>query len=574
MWQWKKWKLRTKILASFGLILALSLVLAVNSWLAADHMSIIVSQLQEEDFLPYNDGRQLDDALTRISRAFSDAISLGSDTKLERAKESEKDFIATLSHLKKIEKKDIQFVDEVEVLFKSYADSGNLVVSSLLSKTPVPGLEQARETFGRSNQQLKEIIGGFIETKEKDFSSNIDRVKKTSRAFETRIFWIAAGIIVSGFALAFLITRLIMTPLRKVLDGLKDIAQGEADLTKRIPVASHDEMGELANLFNTFSNKLQGTISGVVGATHLLNKESEKLFTFSRTLTTHSGAASEKMNFVHSAGKQANENIQSVATAAEEMSATIKGISSNLQEETAITNQAVKLAETTNAEISGNTAETSRIISNAVKVADSTNQAIAKLGTSSTEIGEVIKVITSIAKQTNLLALNATIEAARAGEAGKGFAVVANEVKELAKATAKATEEIGQKIEAIQSDTLGAVSAIGEIGKIINQINEISTTGAERTVTSISGIRKIVGQINEISTAIAGAVEEQAVTTSEMTRTISDAAHGMNEIVKSNLETVSLTQGTSDSAGQVESAAKEVSRMAGELESQVKGFKC
>ncbi|MBI1824164.1 MAG: hypothetical protein HYR80_08665, partial [Nitrospirae bacterium] len=199
MWQWKKWKLRTKILASFGLILALSLVLAVNSWLAADHMSIIVSQLQEEDFLPYNDGRQLDDALTRISRAFSDAISLGSDTKLERAKESEKDFIATLSHLKKIEKKDIQFVDEVEVLFKSYADSGNLVVSSLLSKTPVPGLEQARETFGRSNQQLKEIIGGFIETKEKDFSSNIDRVKKTSRAFETRIFWIAAGIIVSGF---------------------------------------------------------------------------------------------------------------------------------------------------------------------------------------------------------------------------------------------------------------------------------------------------------------------------------------------------------------------------------------
>ena len=103
-----------------------------------------------------------------------------------------------------------------------------------------------------------------------------------------------------------------------------------------------------------------------------------------------------------------------------------------------------------------------------MKPAHSTNETVRKLGESSQEIGNVVKVITSIAQQTNLLALNATIEAARAGEAGKGFAVVANEVKELAKETAKATEEIGQKIEAIQGDTKAAVRAIGEIGAIIN----------------------------------------------------------------------------------------------------------
>jgi methyl-accepting chemotaxis protein len=569
MWNWKTWSLKHKILASFGLVLLLSLILAVNSWLEADHMSTIVSQLREEQFLPYNDGRQLDDLLGKTSRGFSDAISLNSETKLERAKESEKEFIATLEHLKKIEKKDVAFVSEVETLFKSYAESGHVVVSSILSKKPDPGFDQARETFGKSNQQLKEKIAGFIEKKEKDFSANIDLVKKTSGSFETKIFWLALGIVASGFGFAIFLTKLIMTPLRKVLEGLKEISQGEADLTKRIPVASQDEMGELATHFNTFSNKLQGTFLGVVSATRQLNQESEKLFISSKSMSGYSGEASEKMNIVHTASNQTNEHIQSVATAAEEMTATIKSISSNLQEETSITNQAVRLAESVNMEITTNAGETGRIISNAVKAADSTNQAIAKLGTSSTEIGEVIKVITSIAQQTNLLALNATIEAARAGEAGKGFAVVANEVKELAKATAKATEEIGQKIDAIQSDTLGAVSAIEEIGRIINQINENSTSSTEKTVTSISGIRKIVGQINEISTAIAGAVEEQAVTTSEMTRTISDAARGMGEIVKSNEQTVSLTQGTSESAGQVEAAAKEVSRMAGELESQV-----
>ena len=132
----------------------------------------------------------------------------------------------------------------------------------------------------------------------------------------------------------------------------------------------------------------------------------------------------------------------------------------------------------------------------------STNETVKKLGESSQEIGNVIKVITSIAQQTNLLALNATIEAARAGEAGKGFAVVANEVKELAKQTAKATEDIGQKIDAIQGDTKGAVKAIEEIGTIINQINDISNS-------------------------IASAVEEQTVTTNEIGRSVTEASKGV-----------------------------------------------
>jgi methyl-accepting chemotaxis protein len=173
---------------------------------------------------------------------------------------------------------------------------------------------------------------------------------------------------------------------------------------------------------------------------------------------------------------------------------------------------------------------------------------VAKLGASSGEIGEVIKVITSIAQQTNLLALNATIEAARAGEAGKGFAVVANEVKELAKQTAQATEDISRKITAIQTDTQGAVQAIG----------------------TISGV---IGQINDISGTIAAAVEEQSATTNEVTRNVADAARGSGEITR-NIEGVAeAARGTSSSAHESQKAAGEVADIAAQLRALVIQFK-
>src|ERR1022692_1756374 len=172
---------------------------------------------------------------------------------------------------------------------------------------------------------------------------------------------------------------------------------------------------------------------------------------------------------------------------------------------------------------------------------------VAKLGESSQEIGNVIKVITSIAQQTNLLALNATIEAARAGEAGKGFAVVANEVKELAKQTAKATEEIGQKIEAIQSDTKGSVKAIEEIGTIINQINDISNS-------------------------IASAVEEQTVTTNEIGRSVTEAAKGVADIAKNIGGVAVAAKNTTQGANDTQKASQELSQMAARLQTVTSKF--
>jgi methyl-accepting chemotaxis protein len=187
------------------------------------------------------------------------------------------------------------------------------------------------------------------------------------------------------------------------------------------------------------------------------------------------------------------------------------------------------------------------VAARAVAAAESTTATVARLGESSAEIGNVVKVITSIAEQTNLLALNATIEAARAGEAGKGFAVVANEVKELAQETAKATEDIARRVQAIQGDTSGAVAAIGRISEVIGQINDFQLT-------------------------IASAVEEQTATTSEMSRSVTEAAGGAGEIAQNITGVSTAAESTTQALTQTRTAVDELSRMAADLRAGVSRF--
>lgn len=326
-----------------------------------------------------------------------------------------------------------------------------------------------------------------------------------------------------GSFLAFVIARSITKPLVQVVNRLKDIAEGEGDLTQRVEVNSQDEIGQLGVWFNAFVVKIQQAMQAIGQNTQALSGSSEELTNISSQMTTNAERTATQANVTSGAADQVSQNVQSVMTATEEMSASIK-------------------------EIAKNATNAAQIASQAVHVAETTNKTITQLGTSSAEIGQVIKVITSIAEQTNLLALNATIEAARAGEAGKGFAVVANEVKELAKQTAKATEEIGQKIGAIQHDTRAAVEAIGQIATIIGQVNDLQTT-------------------------IASAVEEQSVTTNEISRHVAEAHQRGAEIVQHAGDVAQVARNTTSGANKTQHAAQELAMMAAELQQLVRQFK-
>jgi methyl-accepting chemotaxis protein len=318
---------------------------------------------------------------------------------------------------------------------------------------------------------------------------------------------------------------LLKTNIGKLIDDTDELAKAAAEgkLGKRADAGKHK--GDYRKIVEGINKTLEMVVEPLkVTAQNAstLASSSEELTAVSQQMAGNAEETATQANVVSAASEEVSKNVASVASASEEMQASIR-------------------------EIAKNANESARVAKNAVNVAHTTNETVKKLGESSQEIGNVIKVITSIAQQTNLLALNATIEAARAGEAGKGFAVVANEVKELAKQTAKATEDIGQKIEAIQGDTKGAVTAIEEISNIINQVNDISNS-------------------------IASAVEEQTVTTNEIGHSVTEAAKGVGDIAK-NIGGVALAaKNTTQGANDTQKASAELSHMAAQLQKVVSRF--
>ena len=360
---------------------------------------------------------------------------------------------------------------------------------------------------------------------------------------------LGAMVVVIGAAL--MTTAFVVRPIKTAAAMLKDIAEGEGDLTKRMLVESQDELGEMGSWFNVFMEKLQNIVKQIALDATSLNSASSDLSTIAGQMTSGVGDMSTRTNQVSDASEEMSNNMISIAAASEQASTNVNMIASAAEEMTV-----------TVREIAHNSESAKGITHSAVVKADEASKKIDELGRIASKISSVTEVITEISEQTNLLALNATIEAARAGEAGKGFAVVANEIKELASQTSDATQEIKNQIEGVQKSTDDTVKQIEEISSVINEVNE--TVGT-----------------------IATAVDEQAATSQEIADNVAQASKGIQE-VNSNVNqsstvanTISgditavdtLVQEISDSSNQVNIKSDELSAVADKLDELVGQFK-
>jgi methyl-accepting chemotaxis protein len=324
-----------------------------------------------------------------------------------------------------------------------------------------------------------------------------------------------------ALGLGLFVARMIVRSLTRVKEVCDGLAEG--DLTRTTRLTSRDEPGRMGQALDAAIVRLRETVSTIDSSASSLATSSEQMSGVASRIAASAQETTEQARTVSAAAEQISRSVDTVSSGSEEMGASIREISLNATEAAQVATQAVAATAATSATMN-------------------------KLGESSAEIGNVVKVITAIAGQTNLLALNATIEAARAGEMGKGFAVVASEVKDLAQETARATEDISRRVEAIQADTGGAVTAIEEITRVIARISDFQTT-------------------------IASAVEEQTATTAEMNRSVSEAATGTSEIADNITNVAEAARLTSEGVTQTQQATTDLARMSADLTALVKTFR-
>ncbi|MFP4155660.1 MAG: methyl-accepting chemotaxis protein [Halothiobacillaceae bacterium] len=400
-----------------------------------------------------------------------------------------------------------------------------LVVQRDHDGKPVAVMAQAVEDFAGKPIGVAEIL--------------IDRsayVSSYQRALFS-VLGIGAVALLIGVMLSTLVGRTIACPLRKTVEHMDEIAQGEGDLTARLAVNGKDELAELARAFNTFVGHIQDLIRQVSAATSQLSAAAEEL---SATSEQTSGQVSRQQN-----------EITQVATAMNEMTATVSEVAANA-------GTASRSADTANVQATDGTRVVSDTVDAIHKLAEEVegaSQNIESLSKDSTRITQVLEVIRDIAEQTNLLALNAAIEAARAGDAGRGFAVVAEEVRTLASRTQKSTVDIQQMIDALQTGASSAVDAMTRSRERAQTTVDCAGQAGQALEQIASGVRAI----NDMNAQIAHAAEQQAQVAEEINQNISHITDAVDQ--------------TASSSTQISAASDELARLALDLQAQIQRFR-
>ncbi len=410
-------------------------------------------------------------------------------------------------------------VADLQSSFAIYTDKIEAIVQGAIKNRAA-----ARVGFGAvqdANDATDEVVGATIE------QLDIGAAKIQKEADDTSALLSLVTFLMLGFgAVAVIVSTVVLSRsmnrrVRAVVGALDQVARG--DLSHRLNDRGSDEIAEMAGALNVALEKIVGVFTRITGTAAELAGASSGLQSIAANVSRSANETSAQAAVVAQTADEISQNVQAVAAGGEEMGTSI-------------------------GEIARNANEAARVATGAVQSVVVTTGTMNKLGESSREIGDVVRLITSIAEQTNLLALNATIEAARAGDAGKGFAVVADEVKQLAQETARATEDISQRVETIQQDADEAARAILEIAEVITQINEFQTT-------------------------IASAVEEQTATTQAINAGVSDAATGSGQIARSISGVADAAGETTSTIGQAEESARTLAGMSNELSRMVADFR-
>jgi methyl-accepting chemotaxis protein len=530
-----KLKIGTKLGIGFGAILALMVVSALLAYLKAVDVRELQTQIASVGTPSIVVAKELQRELNQTgSKARQGVLAVGSRERSEAAQTMYDNQVQLI-------KKDLARLDElapkwtlqenrdrlgsikqqIPLLLEEF-EEGMTVAKSGGKDAMSKGGAIIDEKAIQQNTIIKKALEELANSQEELLKQDQEVLRVDIQSMIWKIWGAAFFAVIIGLLLAVYLDRSISKAMGKSLEVAEAIAHGDLS-GETIEIATRDELHDLALAINKMKDNLRKMIQAIAENAQNVANASEEFSAVSQQIGTNSEQTSAQANAVSAATEEVNRGLQTVASATEEMSASVK-------------------------EIAKNATEAAKVANEAMKTAAETNTIVAKLGESSAEIGQVIKVITSIAQKTDLLALNATVEAARAGEVGAGFAVVANEVKELAKQTSTATEDIGRKIEAIQADAKSAVKAIASISQIIGQVNDISGT-------------------------IATAVEEQSATTSEMARNISEAAKGSGEVAQNIHGVAQAAQSTSQGATDSQKAAKSLAEMSTRLQGLVQQFK-